>query len=325
MSQSRTACLELEQLAAFIDGCLDGEERQQVVEHLEGCASCYALFTDTIQLQEDDASTTVDAIGETVTSPEPAEPLAAVAEHPSSHGRRWWLSMAAVAAVALIAVSAFYWLGPLGPPQPFEAAVLAQRAVGDDIEVEGLWLVPDRGWPIFRGLEDYFLTTEQRWFQLGVESVALPATLTADHAQAALEHLESEILPLLDSINFVGPMLVLPYLELRQQLEDGASPQHLLETAAFAEQVLGKSADPIYYSLGQWAEAGRLAAVTQQRGYFKKRSVRRYPERLAEVELSPELRQEVTVIERLLNARSRDLELSELDAAFARLIDLGGG
>jgi len=45
--------LEDEEIAAFIDGKLDAEERKVVMDHLSACSECYEVFSETINVQED--------------------------------------------------------------------------------------------------------------------------------------------------------------------------------------------------------------------------------------------------------------------------------
>jgi anti-sigma factor RsiW len=48
-------CPSLEELAAFLDGRLTGEERAGVVEHLADCESCYTVFAEAAHFQQNSA------------------------------------------------------------------------------------------------------------------------------------------------------------------------------------------------------------------------------------------------------------------------------
>ena len=47
-------CPKMEEIATFIDGGLTAEARGEILEHLDGCETCYAVFTDTVRFLEAD-------------------------------------------------------------------------------------------------------------------------------------------------------------------------------------------------------------------------------------------------------------------------------
>ena len=53
MKTTTTTCLDLERMAAFLEGRLQGEDREQTLAHIDSCENCYELFTETDRVVAD--------------------------------------------------------------------------------------------------------------------------------------------------------------------------------------------------------------------------------------------------------------------------------
>ena len=258
-------CLDLEDLAAFADGRLTGSERDRAVQHVADCERCYDIFSEVVQLQEDEREE--EATDVLVDEAGGGERLAEVIEHPRS--RSWWRPGAgAVAAAALIALVAAPWLrdGRFPPP-----------AAGWDEH-------PD--WVTLRRVS--FLSPEAQAFRLGVRSTDLVVALEAGRSKPAEEH-SASLAGLAAGFEHATEARNL-LLGLRARLREGEQPSGLVRDAKRAVGLLEDiGSPPPYYRLGRWVEEGRKAALVGDREFFKSGKTRRFLEYLERFEASPEI------------------------------------
>lgn len=110
-------CPEPEVLGAFIDGRLSGEERRRVVVHLDSCADCYEVFSETVRFQGEE------------------EPRGRVISSSRFGSRRWhWPAVAAVAMI-LVAVGISVVLLPMWLAETNAEALVATIRMPDDAEL----------------------------------------------------------------------------------------------------------------------------------------------------------------------------------------------
>lgn len=113
MSEPRASAFDpgdLETLAAFIDGRLEGSERDAVVERLANDADYYEVYAETLQFLEAETPTP-SSDGMTAIEPPAEFPLDRSA--PAVPSRGWWWAAAALAAGLAIVIG--YWLWPKPP------------------------------------------------------------------------------------------------------------------------------------------------------------------------------------------------------------------
>jgi Putative zinc-finger len=309
-----------EVLAAYIDGELPREERARIVDHLAACADCYEAFAETVHfLDEEEAA----AAGGSEDSGEGGGGKVIV------HPRARWARRAAVVVPTTIAAMLMFLVGPrvadlLLPSGPLPARDLVARlGAADDL---GSRL--GKGWenplPRYRGRggEGTSGTDDLAVFRSGVLALDLAVALRTDDGARARE-LAADLAGQLGGVMLAeGPAE--RYEDLADRLEN--EPARGLAAAAadadaeLAELFAGPSSP---YALGQWAEAGRLAAVAGEPGFFADRRVRRFGARLDAEVLPAVLAAEVKPIQELLKRRGApDFEV--LKDRFTALVRAGG-
>ncbi|MGB5160560.1 MAG: zf-HC2 domain-containing protein [Thermoanaerobaculia bacterium] len=299
-----TKCPEIETIAALLDGRLKGDERGRVIEHLGQCDACYEVFTETRRFQEEETE------------------KGKVLVHPATW-RKWIPAATAMAAAMLLMVLAVpMWRAFQGGVSATEAGRLAENLVSTSKPSE---LVPlaysGDGWSRTRGVGTG-LNDRQRFFRLGVRTVDLELALRAGDAERAtlLLHELSNLardLPLPETI-------LVSYDDLMERLERGEAPDSLTQRSAAAASLIPDAAEAPYLELGQWAEAGLLAAISGDADFFDRSFVRTYPEALKATELPEDLRAPLTTISAQLDQRVDDGDLASLTEAFTELVESGG-
>ena len=238
-------CPSSENLAAYIDGELGEAERQRITEHLASCEDCYAVYTETLRFQLDTES--VFAEGEVLPFRAPKEKRTAAAAL-----RRWY----PIAALLLVGVGggSFHFLAL--PPGLVPTKLVPPLA--DPSSVDGrLWLGPT-----YRGEGgDEESKLDEPPSRMGVQLVNLQASLKAGNVLAA-QDVVARILGLLKAQPFTDD-LYKAYTGITVALENHKPPSELLPEASRLAKESREVFDPTLLDLGQWVEAGRLAAPSR--------------------------------------------------------------
>ena len=256
-------CPSAEDLAAYIDGELGEAERQRITEHLASCEDCYAVYTETLRFQLDTESVFLE--GEVLPFPSPDKRERAAAR---AFAVRLWLP---IAALLLVGVSTGTYFQLLAPPP----GLVTTRLTPFPPNAEQLW----RG-PTFRGEGgDEEVKLDEAAFRMGVQLVNLQASLQAGNVPAA-QDVVARILGLLKS-QYLTDDLQKGYTGITVALENRKPPSELLPEAsrlAKESRELFETTTPL--DLGQWVEAGRLAALAQAPSYFQQSDTRSFLRRL---------------------------------------------
>lgn len=297
-----TDALDLELLAAYLDGRLSPEDRAAVEQRLATDDDAFELFAEAARLHES------------------SEPAGAVVAFPARTGRRriWTLVAAAAAVLLALGLAATRpWRGPGDVPSAEWVAslpsgeVLASRL--GERWTEAPWSEL-RGDPVVPSAPSPY-RPEVAAFRIGARTVELVAALRADDRASALA-----IAGQLDGLyynldqNLVGPAAV---AELSRALEDGAAAPEVLGRVRDLDKYHGVE-PAVYYEAGRWAAAGRLAALAGDTRFFEGRLWTRGLRRLREHAGSPELREAAG---RLASAAHDDLAVlaADIDAVVALL------
>jgi hypothetical protein len=296
---SPKGCPSAEDLAAYIDGILDKAESRRITEHLASCEDCYAVYTETLHFQSD--------VNDGVLSfPSPA---------PSVGDRvRWaarWLPLAALLLVGvgsgtysqflaspqLVTIPATPPMASLPPPEPGRSP---------------LWLGP-----IHRGVDKQELGIDEASFRMGVQIVNLQTTLQAGQVRASQDAV-ALIWNLLDSQPFMDELKT-KYTKITADVEKRPPAELLPEAARLAQEYRSDFDDTTSLDLGQWVEAGRLAAMARKPSFFQQSGNQRFVRLLLwsdklgrnEVKLDPTTRESLDRISEVIS--KGDLRPSDYD------------
>jgi hypothetical protein len=306
----------MEELAALIDARLEESERKQLLAHIESCESCYEVFSETIRFREEE-------IGD-----QPAQLGSIAGKRPVDvPRRRLWLTIGSLAAAALLAVAIWspqverFMSGVRG------ASSDGSLAVGNlvaDLPFSQDNLIPydGSGWSRTRGLSDHLDETE-RSFRLGVRVVDLMVALRANEIPMA-QRLLPEVAALADSFD-VAEHLVATLREMQSRLEAGEPMDEVIDLAVLADGYATDLADGAAFELGKWAEAGRLAAASEEPEYFRRRKIRELPNQLEGAKLYADLSGVLESLRTDLAERPSVEQLDALASHFTRLVVEGGG
>lgn len=249
--------VDLELIAAFIDGRVSDEDRARVVKLLADSDEALELYAHAFR--ERQAALDVKVL-----------PLA------RPHRRWQWKVIVPVAAAAALAIVMVPRLTGRHS-QPLSAREYAMELGRDARFADGLregW--QERGWSVTRGAgaspeanstRQAGTPQESRLaFRLGARSVDLDVAIQRqDTALANL--LTGEILETLGSVAYSEPV-VTTYRELRSRLAIDTRAR-LIERASGAEGDMRDLLNSPSFAFGQWAAAAELAARTHDASFFE--------------------------------------------------------
>jgi len=292
-----------EELAAYIDGVLEKEEADRITAHLATCEDCYAIYSGAVrfQLEVDLEEEDKDEDKEKVVVFRPRKELATVPRRAFTREirSRQWLSIAAVLVMG-VGVGAYYQIFAPLALMPAEVAKQVSNRPGI---VKDLWIGP-----VFRGEGgDEEMNLNDAAFRMGVQLVNLQVSLQAGERRAAQDAIAA-ILGLLDT-GLITEDLKKKYSGITGALEDTQkAPSSFLpqasQLAIDTREVFLAEEDPSL-DLGQWVEAGRLAAISKNSAFFNERENRSFLRRLLwqeklglldDMKLDPETRESLQQI-----------------------------
>jgi hypothetical protein len=258
-----------EDLAAYIDGTLSKAERARVTEHLASCEDCYAIYMETLHFQLESSAAEPEGVvdAEVKRFPSPVERRAAKSPMEGASKAALWLPIAALLLLSVGGGSFLTYRFLALPPLTTTPAVPAPS--GD----QTLWLGPT-----FRGEgggEEAKL--DEASFRMGVQLVNLQATLQAGKVRES-QDIIARILGLLKSQPFTDD-LYKSYVGITNALEK-RPPAELLPEAAQLAKESRDTFDALSLDLGQWVEAGRLAAIAHDPSFFQQSESRAFLRRL---------------------------------------------
>lgn len=273
--------IDAEELAAFIDGRLEGERRQRVIERLAEDEEAYELYSAVIEVREALETEVADsAVPQVPPASEggaaalfrPATPAGPEGGRTRRRGKLlgWWRSersrtswlpaAAAIAAGVAVTVLAVWWvLRPTGSRQllaAFDAGTVSPpvaRAALDRLE------------PAYRGVEE----ERAAQFKLGARAFDLALAVEAGEPESAARWLD-EMSRLLEQVpaSFGLPEI---YQSLAVRLDEGEPPRSLRRDVAEAEREIEAALDlpeqPLF-AFGRWLEAVRTAAAHGDRTFL---------------------------------------------------------
>ena len=314
MNALAETCPPLEDIAAFLDRKLVGEERERFMAHLVGCEECYPVFADSARFQLEEEGSL-----EEPPKPADAEPVAEAPAPVVPFRRRavvrWALPLAAMLLIGLMTVPLY--LRSLEMP-PMDS--------GELVDPAALAKVPlDDFWSTMRGHSDAAILDSTPFeFLAGAHLVDLRLALARDDVDGALDFL-SRINKSMENLSFVDTARA-SFLEMHGQLYNHkTAPKALIErvdrTEAELEEALGGSA---FLAFGKWSEAGRLSSKAGDPDFFEKDENRRFSAWLLrnaeEQGLDEDVIQGVQKIRDTLEDSASHLPFPDLEKQFAALL-----
>jgi len=294
----------LEEMAALLDGQIQGDERARLMAHLASCPSCYELFSETAAHLE-------------------AERERGTGKTPWRKTAPWIIPLAAAAAIAALLL----WLPGRTPLAGGRANAGIASLVDNlpaDKEMRRLLtdLPADHDWPVSRSAGPPEASPDVS-FQLGVLVAELDVALLSGAEEVASER-STRIASLVETLP-EGYPLALFFREdgISGRLSAGEDPRTLLRMNRQADEALLDFVDEEPYRIGRWAAASNLAAARRHSEFFDSPGFRRGFAAAQRAEnLPPEGRAALQAIERSLK-EGRDW--LTLQRAFEDLIVAGGG
>jgi len=267
-------CPSDEEIAAFIDGRLHGEERKHLLDHLASCKACYEVFAGVMSFEQEVAGAGNE--GRIVPFP-----VAKREEKEREEGRRrgrWPIPRWAAAAAAVLVIGiAYEGYRTLSGPPPMTVAGL----VGPLLSVPG---AAQNFYPLvgFRGAQspEDVLARDRPSFRVGVLLVDLRLALHTKDQRATVSDLLARLGNEIEDAGFSDELAT----SYRQDaLKAKGSDDFVRQVEADfprRESELDSSVDGDALAFGKWAEASRLAALTRTPEVFTNRNNRSFLTRI---------------------------------------------
>jgi hypothetical protein len=294
MTRSSGPCPTDEELAAYIDGGLGPAESERVTEHLASCEDCYDLYMETARFLVDPSGMPraampvaampmaampmealsmkempMDARHEGRVAAENVVRFPALAERTRSVSR--WLS---IAALLLVGAGGGTYFQLLKAPPALMPPALIGPLPNPAAQIPNFWKGPTfRGGP---GEDETKLNDAS--FRMGVQAVNLQLSLKAGNGPEAEDGV-ARILGILKGQPFTDD-LQKGYTGITLAVENHKAPADLLAEASRLAGLSRDIFDTTYLDLGQWVEAGRLAALARDPSFFQQGDSRAFLRRL---------------------------------------------
>jgi hypothetical protein len=267
MNALAETCPPLEDIAAFLDHKMAGEERDRFMAHLVDCEECYPVFADSARfmLEEEGFLEEPPAPAEAAPPVAPVVPL----RRKGAGAPRWALPLAAVLVLGLATIPLY--IQASGKPEMLSAELVDPAAL-QNVPTESVWNQDKRGEPDPGGIDQSPFE-----FLVGVHLVDLRFTLARGDKEETMNVL-ARISGHMKGLLFVQEQAGF-YEKAVADLDQGR--RTLTEVAAEAERVeaeLTKNFEEFpHLAFGKWAEAGRLSAKAKNPAFFEDRDNRRFP------------------------------------------------
>jgi Putative zinc-finger len=316
MNTSTETCPSLEDLAAFLEGRLTGDERARIVAHLADCPDCYEIFAEAARFElseEEDEEEKKDVAAAPIGVPrEPLEdpPSGKVIPFPSRPVFRWVSSIAAALAVVALGI-------PLHQQYYAIPELSAQELVSPGLAQDEFW----SQWTNRGTADSVSIESTPHEFLLGAHLVDLRLSLARKN-EPGMDDALARINGHLAEFGTRADMQAKFYAAARVQLSQGRLPQDFLQQAERMEASLRPEEYP-YLAFGKWTEAGRLSALNQDPDFFQDPENRKflraflYQEKDLESEVETDLKE---IQETLTSTAPSSLPYQELQQKFEKIL-----
>lgn len=311
---SAGACPSAEEIGAYLAGGLSAADRARLEEHFASCEECYETVRAVAAWQEESAGEKGKVAAMVAGTVVPLD-----GGHEVRHRRRG-VPMA-LAALLLVALAFPVYRSFTRLPTLDTGALVAAPPAAYAGDRQALtW----KGESFKGGSSTAGLPTFERSFRLGVLAMGVETGLEAGDADLTLDAAQRIHLLLQDTPSLAPARR--GYEDLLAGVAEAQppfAPAAFREPAAAAEAALAKAANPVFFDLGRWTAAGRLAAIYEDAGYFQRPEVRRFAARLPrqKADVDPRVLSEVRAIKEILERASLDAEdLTEIRRRFEEIL-----
>lgn len=307
--------IDLELIAAFIDGKLAGAERERVVKLLGESEHAFEIYADAVRTRDDvgrGGNPSVISLDDH-RDPRPVP------------WRRWWQAApVAAAAVLLLAVMPVIRArrGVSGldlPTQALLEPLNGQAGVATALGVQ----LDQPSWSVTRGGSSVAVDSTVA-LRVGVRVADLQAALALEDRERA-SRIATEIVGLVRPLGLTDAS-VAEYEAIRARLARGESIGQVSGAATSAETNLQPLLNSRWFGFGKWYGAGELAALAHSASFFNDSDTREFLDSAIERgRLAPE---DVDLLRQVSGIAKRgvaDADFATVQEKFAELIRRHGG
>jgi len=315
MNAIAETCPPLEEIAAFLDGMLYGEERDRFVAHLADCEECYPVFADAARFQLEEVGELKEPTAPDEETPAPSSAAAPVVPFQRKAFARWAFPLAAMLLVGLVTVPLYL--------RSLKMPMMSSGEFADQATLEKVSL--DDFWPTMRGHNQAAILDSAPFeFLVGAHLVDLRLTLARDDVDGSVDFL-SRINGSMESLSFVDTERA-SFLEMHGQLHnEEITPKAAIERVERTEADLEESlAGSAFLAFGKWSEAGRLSSRAGDPAFFERDKHRRFAAWLLrnaeEQGLDEDVIQGVEKIRETVEESDSHLPFPDLEKQFAAIL-----
>ena len=299
--------LDLESIAAFIDGRLSGAERERIAKLLSESEEAFEVYAGAMQARAD-----LGGDGSIV-------PIAA---RRGRRVKRWWVIAAPVAAAAALMIAVLPVIrsrsadGTLAMRAESIAEPLTNRPQLA-MALDSGWA--ERRWSVTRGGRSSFVDSTAA-LRLGVRATDLQVALTIGDRERA-SRVAAEIVALLGSVDLSDGSSA-EYTDLRKRIANGDSIGQVAGAAATADDNLRELLlDSPWFGFGKWLAASELAAEARSTEFFKSTGTERFLQvAIQSGHFAPNEVEELRQIAAIAKRGVANNEFETMRARFAELI-----
>ena len=306
--------VDLELIAAFIDGRLTGAERERAVTLLGNSEAAFEIYADALRARAD--------LGE-------AKDEGNVIPIDKARSRKAfaWRTIGSVAAAAVLMIAVLPSIRARRD-RDLLAASTAEIALPLTQRKDLASALPpgweERNWTVYRGAVGSSLVDSTTAFRLGVRATDLHVALASGDTERA-GRIAGEVLELLQSLELADVPRA-DYVDMRSRLTSGQAAERVLASALGAERDLGDLLDSRWFDYGKWFAAGEIAARAQSASFFASPKTARFLDR--SIERGNLASSDVELLRQVAELADQGVSAQDFDTIrqrFAELIRRHGG
>ena len=252
--------IDLELIAAFMDGRLKGAERERAIKLLRDSEAAFEVYADALRARAD--------LGEAVVIP---------ITTPRQAWRGGWRVAVPFAAAAMLMIAILPTIQARRGRATTDGSVTSITrplfTVGANVSTALGPRWDERDWTVYRGGGSTAVDSTTT-FRLGVRATDLHIALAASDGERAAR-LTGEVLDLLQGVNLADAVRA-NYADLRDQLSRGEVTADVVSRASRAENDLDEFLGSRWFGFGKWFAAGEIASRARSTSFFAAPNTQRF-------------------------------------------------